>query len=354
MNKRPLMAAARTKAAKPLTIKFCHPRAAYGPYLLPRASTTGDRLPPCRRRAAPSSATTAIVQQPAAQFRLRAMPTSMYQKPCTACFHLLVESDRVYRPFSPSRPDSFCGGGQGTKMKCLSSLTEPPRLHPPHKAAQTFPHLFDMLVALSATLAGTFCVLRSRGETIVGVAIATALMPPLAVVEFGLATRNTPVFLGSLELFATHLSPSADRDRSGAVLWLRQYAVGTPKPDEVVAADHRLHSARGGRLASPSARTGRGADREGGEIAPERAIQPPLTDRSARHRHHPRPAGGARRRDRVTCFPDQQNGAAHRDSGEARLSGQPAARPGFTCPGPTHLPLSAPRSSGPKRRPPRG
>tara|TARA_R110000824_G_scaffold91931_4_gene223317 strand:+ start:19 stop:1059 length:1041 start_codon:yes stop_codon:yes gene_type:complete len=41
--------------------------------------------------------------------------------------------------------------------------------------------------------------------TIVGVAIATALMPPLAVVGFGLATFNWSVFGGSLLLFFTNL-----------------------------------------------------------------------------------------------------------------------------------------------------
>ncbi len=70
--------------------------------------------------------------------------------------------------------------------------------------ARTRPNLFDLLVAMFAALAGTFAIIRGRGETIVGVAIATALMPPLAVVGYGLATWNMPVFIGSLELFATN------------------------------------------------------------------------------------------------------------------------------------------------------
>jgi uncharacterized hydrophobic protein (TIGR00271 family) len=70
--------------------------------------------------------------------------------------------------------------------------------------ARTRPNLFDLLVALFAALAGTFAIIRGRGETIVGVAIATALMPPLAVVGYGLATSNMPVFIGSLELFTTN------------------------------------------------------------------------------------------------------------------------------------------------------
>jgi uncharacterized hydrophobic protein (TIGR00271 family) len=70
--------------------------------------------------------------------------------------------------------------------------------------ARTRPNLFDLLVALFAALAGTFAIIRGRGETIVGVAIATALMPPLAVVGYGFATWNMPVLGGSLALFGTN------------------------------------------------------------------------------------------------------------------------------------------------------
>lgn len=70
--------------------------------------------------------------------------------------------------------------------------------------ARTRPNLFDLLVALFSALAGAYAIIRGRGETIVGVAIATALMPPLAVVGYGLATWNVPILLGSLALFTTN------------------------------------------------------------------------------------------------------------------------------------------------------
>ncbi|MFK3891465.1 DUF389 domain-containing protein [Sphingomonas sp. NPDC079357] len=70
--------------------------------------------------------------------------------------------------------------------------------------ARTRPNLFDLAVALFAALAGTFAIIRGRGETIVGVAIATALMPPLAVVGYGIATRNIPVGAGAFALFVTN------------------------------------------------------------------------------------------------------------------------------------------------------
>lgn len=75
----------------------------------------------------------------------------------------------------------------------------------PEILARTRPNLFDLLVAIFSALAGAYATIRGRGETIVGVAIATALMPPLAVVGFGLATLNLPVFSGALALFLTNL-----------------------------------------------------------------------------------------------------------------------------------------------------
>lgn len=72
-------------------------------------------------------------------------------------------------------------------------------------AARTRPNLFDLLVALFSGLAGTYAVIRGQAGTIVGVAIATALMPPLAVIGFGLATFNWAAFGGATMLFVTNL-----------------------------------------------------------------------------------------------------------------------------------------------------
>ena len=70
--------------------------------------------------------------------------------------------------------------------------------------ARTRPNLFDLLVAVFSALAGTYATIRGRGETVVGVAIATALMPPLAVVGYGVATFNLAIFGGALALFLTN------------------------------------------------------------------------------------------------------------------------------------------------------
>jgi uncharacterized hydrophobic protein (TIGR00271 family) len=71
-------------------------------------------------------------------------------------------------------------------------------------AGRTQPTLFDLLVALLSAIAGGYALIRGRGGTVVGVAIAIALMPPLVVVGFGIATWNWTIFSGALLLFLTN------------------------------------------------------------------------------------------------------------------------------------------------------
>lgn len=70
--------------------------------------------------------------------------------------------------------------------------------------ARTSPTIYDVLIALCGGLAG-IVALSSRsqrtGNVIPGVAIATALMPPLCTVGFGIATANWTYALGALYLF---------------------------------------------------------------------------------------------------------------------------------------------------------
>ncbi len=71
--------------------------------------------------------------------------------------------------------------------------------------ARTRPNFFDLLVAVFSGLAGGYAVIHRKGETIVGVAIATALMPPLAVTGFGLASGHFLIAGGAFFLFMTNL-----------------------------------------------------------------------------------------------------------------------------------------------------
>jgi uncharacterized hydrophobic protein (TIGR00271 family) len=88
--------------------------------------------------------------------------------------------------------------------------------------SRTRPNLFDLLVALFAALAGTYAIIKGREGTIVGVAIATALMPPLAVVGYGLATWNMPILGGSVALFVTNFVTIA----LSATIMARLYGFG--------------------------------------------------------------------------------------------------------------------------------
>ncbi len=74
----------------------------------------------------------------------------------------------------------------------------------PELIARTKPDVRDVLVAVSGGLALIIAVSRptSRFNTVAGVAIATALMPPLCTAGFGLATGNINYFGGALFLFS--------------------------------------------------------------------------------------------------------------------------------------------------------
>lgn len=68
--------------------------------------------------------------------------------------------------------------------------------------ARTSPSLWDVFIAFFGGLAGIVAGTRKRtGIVLPGVAIATALMPPLCTAGFGLATGQWFFFLGALYLF---------------------------------------------------------------------------------------------------------------------------------------------------------
>lgn len=68
--------------------------------------------------------------------------------------------------------------------------------------ARTSPTIYDVLIALIGGAAGIVAIAsKERGNVIPGVAIATALMPPLCTAGFGLATGNLSFFAGALYLY---------------------------------------------------------------------------------------------------------------------------------------------------------
>jgi uncharacterized hydrophobic protein (TIGR00271 family) len=69
--------------------------------------------------------------------------------------------------------------------------------------ARTSPNIYDILIAFFGGLVGVIAVTRvEKGNPIPGVAIATALMPPLCTAGYGLAMGNIRFFLGAFFLYS--------------------------------------------------------------------------------------------------------------------------------------------------------
>jgi uncharacterized hydrophobic protein (TIGR00271 family) len=67
--------------------------------------------------------------------------------------------------------------------------------------ARTQPSIYDVIIALVGGLAGIVAISsKNKGNVIPGVAIATALMPPLCTAGYGLATSNWGFLFGALYL----------------------------------------------------------------------------------------------------------------------------------------------------------
>lgn len=68
--------------------------------------------------------------------------------------------------------------------------------------ARTSPTLYDVLIALCGGAAGILALsTKGKGNVIPGVAIATALMPPLCTAGYGLAVGSPSYFFGALYLY---------------------------------------------------------------------------------------------------------------------------------------------------------
>lgn len=68
--------------------------------------------------------------------------------------------------------------------------------------ARTSPTIYDVFIALFGGLAGAVALsTKEKGNVIPGVAIATALMPPLCTAGYGLASGNLIYFLGAFYLY---------------------------------------------------------------------------------------------------------------------------------------------------------
>lgn len=68
--------------------------------------------------------------------------------------------------------------------------------------ARTSPNIYDIMIAFFGGIVGVIAVTRvEKGNPIPGVAIATALMPPLCTAGYGIATAHWDFFLGAFYLY---------------------------------------------------------------------------------------------------------------------------------------------------------
>ncbi|MFV0238323.1 MAG: DUF389 domain-containing protein, partial [Flavobacteriales bacterium] len=67
--------------------------------------------------------------------------------------------------------------------------------------ARTYPTILDVFIAIFGGLSGAVALTRKKSNVVPGVAIATALMPPLCTAGYGLAIGNYAFFGGAIYLF---------------------------------------------------------------------------------------------------------------------------------------------------------
>lgn len=96
----------------------------------------------------------------------------------------------------------FFAAGVGLATSTLFFLISPINDAHSEILARTSPNIYDVLIALFGGLAGILATTsKMKGNVIPGVAIATALMPPLCTAGYGLATLQFPFFFGALYLY---------------------------------------------------------------------------------------------------------------------------------------------------------
>ncbi len=102
----------------------------------------------------------------------------------------------------------------------------------PEIMARTVPSAFDIIVALASGVVGAYGYANKKiSATLVGIAIAVALMPPLCVVGIGLGTMNLAVAGGAALLFAINL---VSISLAGAVVFLVMKIQPIESDDSVV------------------------------------------------------------------------------------------------------------------------
>ena len=135
----------------------------------------------------------------------------------------------------------FAMGVTAMVLSALIAMLSPELVIIPEQVrARTRPTFYDLLIALAAGSAGAYTIARKESGAIPGVAVAVALLPPLASAgillttgEYELATRAIVLFLtnlvamvlaGALTFMALGVSPPISRKQTAAFvrgqIWL--------------------------------------------------------------------------------------------------------------------------------------
>ncbi len=92
-------------------------------------------------------------------------------------------------------------------VAALFTLLSPLKVATPEILARTRPNVYDLLIAVFSGTAGALalCTRKNYLITTTGVAVATAVIPPLSVVGYGLGTWQPGLAAGGFLLFFTNL-----------------------------------------------------------------------------------------------------------------------------------------------------
>lgn len=101
------------------------------------------------------------------------------------------------------------GAAIGILTGVIITWLSPIKSATPEIIGRTAPTLLDLAIALLSGIAGGYATVQQKGGTAIGVAIATALMPPLATVGYGLGVMRLDFAGGAMLLFLTNLAAIA-------------------------------------------------------------------------------------------------------------------------------------------------
>ncbi|MGF1576962.1 MAG: DUF389 domain-containing protein [Cyanophyceae cyanobacterium] len=98
------------------------------------------------------------------------------------------------------------GTGIGISLSCLIGMLVSLPTWGSEILARTQPNLLDLGVALAAGTVGAFAKMRPKiSDSLAGVAISVALMPPVCVIGLGISAFDWPTSMGAALLYVTNL-----------------------------------------------------------------------------------------------------------------------------------------------------